>query len=353
MAEKIAGGDRVKRNIYLDYLRGLSAVCVILFHYTTRYDQLFQHREAYFFNLPWGNQAIFAFYLLSGYFAMNRIETGSLKQYLARRFFRLYPVYWLSVLVIFPITWFFLPSRAVSLKDALINLTMFQDFLGVPKVDGAYWTLKYEIDLYLVISVIFLLNLKKYPERLCAGWTALQILCVILPDAAPFAYYVKRINEVFLLGTGYGQTIMMGAIISCLEKTLLIKKERRWLKAALLLGSLAFCMLRLLWIFGKRCGLDIALMIALIMLAVILHERGVRPTGPVEKLLRPLAFVAAVSYPLFLFHQNIGYAILLGLESHGLTNEVFMLVPIAFMVGIAYLIHRFVERPLRKYAVSI
>lgn len=64
----------MKRNIYLDYLRGLSAIAVMLYHYTTRYDQLFGHTTDYPVFFQYGSYGVLVFFLLSGYLTFGRIE---------------------------------------------------------------------------------------------------------------------------------------------------------------------------------------------------------------------------------------------------------------------------------------
>ena len=57
---------------------------------------------------------------------------------------------------------------------------------------------------------------------------------------------------------------------------------------------------------------------------------------------------AGISYPLYLIHQNIGYAIIRGFVSIGWTNEIIVLVPIAVSILLAWLIHQFIEIPIAK-----
>nr|BFE67102.1 hypothetical protein GCM10020092_004030 [Actinoplanes digitatis] len=68
---------------------------------------------------------------------------------------RLYPAYWialtLSVIVI--AIW---PSvRSISSwTDVAINYTMLQQGMGVPHVDGVYWTLFAELKFYLAFTIV-------------------------------------------------------------------------------------------------------------------------------------------------------------------------------------------------------
>lgn len=130
-----------QRNFYLDYFRGISALMVVLYHYTTRYESLFPRNEMFVISFPHGRYAVLVFFLLSGYFAIRNIEQATPVKYVIKRFFKLFPVYWVAVLITMPLVATFLPSRSVSIKDMLLNFTMLQTILGAENVDGAYWTL--------------------------------------------------------------------------------------------------------------------------------------------------------------------------------------------------------------------
>lgn len=54
------------RILELDALRGLAALAVVLFHYTTRYDQLFGYSEPLAVNVSWGHYGVDLFFMISG-----------------------------------------------------------------------------------------------------------------------------------------------------------------------------------------------------------------------------------------------------------------------------------------------
>jgi peptidoglycan/LPS O-acetylase OafA/YrhL len=57
-----------------------------------------------------------------------------------------------------------------------------------------------------------------------------------------------------------------------------------------------------------------------------------------------LAFIASISYPLYLIHQKIGFIIISKIiEYTGCVSEIIIIVPIAISIVIAYLIHKFIE----------
>src|SRR5262249_12711879 len=59
------------------------------------------------------------------------------------------------------------------------------------------------------------------------------------------------------------------------------------------------------------------------------------------------AWVAAVSFPLFLIHQFVGYHVIAALRAHGQALSTAIAVATVLSVALAVLIYRFVEQPLR------
>ena len=68
----------------------------------------------------------------------------------------------------------------------------------------------------------------------------------------------------------------------------------------------------------------------------------------IVKILKPLSFLSMISYPVYLVHQNIGYAIIHALEKQGITTEFVIIIPIFISILLAYLLHKFVEIPSSK-----
>jgi peptidoglycan/LPS O-acetylase OafA/YrhL len=74
-----------------------------------------------------------------------------------------------------------------------------------------------------------------------------------------------------------------------------------------------------------------------------------RPPAIVESLLKPIAFIGLVSYPLYLLHQDLGQMILNYLDIPNTTTAKSILlrgiVLIPFMIVFAGVIHRAFEKP--------
>ena len=71
---------------------------------------------------------------------------------------------------------------------------------------------------------------------------------------------------------------------------------------------------------------------------------GEKP-GVIEK---GLLYIAAVSYPLYLLHQFIGFAIIRKMELAGLTAQGWIVIPVAISLVLAAMVHYWVELPAAK-----
>ena len=79
--------------------------------------------------------------------------------------------------------------------------------------------------------------------------------------------------------------------------------------------------------------------------AVFLAARGSLPILQ----LRPLVWLGKVSYPLYLLHENIGWAIQLRLRSIGVPVELTVLIALAASLLLAGALTRWVEQPAMRW----
>ena len=85
----------------------------------------------------------------------------SLNRFVISRITRLYPVYWVSVILTFSLIKLFdFNEYNLSFSDLAFNLTMFQNYFGIKNVDGVYWTLFVENNFYIFIICSYFLLIK-------------------------------------------------------------------------------------------------------------------------------------------------------------------------------------------------
>jgi len=205
------------RNIYFDYLRGISAIAVMLYHYTTRFDQLFGHVESYPIDVNYGSYGVLVFFLLSGYLTFKKAEDIKPVAFLKKRFLRLYPSFWVAMIITATLTYFFLPELSVSIKDFFLNLTMIPMYLGAESVDGAYWTMSCELAFYFFICASVVLRFS--PKKAIISWLILQIIILCLRDISIFSL-ISKLNDLL-----YFHCFMIGGIIVIIEHKALKYRE--------------------------------------------------------------------------------------------------------------------------------
>ena len=153
-------GKTDSRDLIWDVFRGIAALMVIFHHYTRRYDILFGHVEPWPIQLDFslGAWGVCVFFILTGFFIIPSLSnSSSIGAYYRKRIVRLYSSYIPCVII----TWFLMSIappmgvRNVNFFSFIGNLTMFQTFLGIPNVDGAYWTLAVQLIFYIVSAIFF------------------------------------------------------------------------------------------------------------------------------------------------------------------------------------------------------
>lgn len=168
-AEALSTGKRalpIGRLSHLDALRGIAAVLVMIQHSVTiiarhphaaGWYQAFARACNTLYFSP-GRAGVVAFFLISGFVIPFSLKAPrALTAFAISRFFRLYPAYWLSLLLAITL----LPAleiRTFPIKQVLANVTMLQFGLGQPNVIGAYWTLFIEMAFYFLCAAWFLLG---------------------------------------------------------------------------------------------------------------------------------------------------------------------------------------------------
>ncbi len=142
-----------------------------------------------------GRAGVVLFLLISGFIIPASLEKGgSQKRFWLRRFFRLFPAYWLSIALAFGfhlVSEQSLPQvQAIKRGDWLLNLTMLQGYFGRPNVWGVFWTLQLELTIYATCALLYsasLLQRTVWIAGLALGAYALIGLGRPILMAKPFA----------------------------------------------------------------------------------------------------------------------------------------------------------------------
>lgn len=320
--------QKLNRFLELDALRGIAALAVLLYHFTTRYDEIYGHADLVF-SVDYGFVGVQIFFILSGfviYMSLERVK--SIKDFVKRRAKRLYPVYWAAVLTTFAVVSIFgLPGREVSLGSMMLNFLMFHGYLLVDNVDNVYWSLKVELTFYFWMGLLLFFNKTQKIEEFSILWLIAMIIFSFLEF--PYIGYLKA-----MLLLDYGALFIAGITFYRIYKY-----GFSWRRAGILLGTYL--------VYSLAVSTSIMLgLIALTYLAFMLFIAG-RLSFLSN---RVLVYFGAISYPLYLVHQNIGYVTINKLYDFGVTSNLLLVcIPIGVTVLIADLLNRFVDIPFQSY----
>lgn len=312
----------------IDALRGIAAVAVMLFHYTTRFDQLYGFGESPLVSVPWGHYGVNLFFLISGYVIyMTLGRTKRLADFIVSRFSRLYPAFWAAVAITFcTVLILGLPGKEVSPGNALLNLLMFHGLFRVPHVDSVYWTLEIELLFY---SLILLLYWFRQLGRI--QWFIAFLL--LLRVAYDLSARWLNIDLPWIIGHILIIKYIPWFAIGIMVYRLIAGSDPDWRDIAVI----GFSLLILSLFDSAAVGVMTLVFSALLYLAASGRFSLLRWSL--------LVWLGDISYTLYLLHENIGWAILLHFKALGLDANLAILLVIGISLGAAGLLTRYLERP--------
>lgn len=290
--------SKTKRFTELDALRGLAALAVVALHYTTTFPEIFPEHGAFPISFAYGGLGVQLFFLISGFvILMTARKRNQPIEFLKARFVRLYPTYWaslgLTVLAIYGLPF---PALQRPLWELAVNATMFQSFVAVRDFDGVYWSLARELVFYFLIAVSLWLFKGKLTDTFVQRFSLLWALGGLVLIAA---YKLTGIGALNILVSA---SVAQYAPLFGLGMVLYIRRESGRLLPAFypLLPLAVLCEgLMTSWFTGF-----------LILLIVLLFSVVVIKSEVKFLQLRWLVWFGSISYPLYLLHQNIGYALI-------------------------------------------
>ncbi len=322
-----------KRILELDALRGLAAIAVLLFHFTYRFQELYSPSQLPPFPFRLGYLGVQLFFIVSGFVIFMTVDrTETPLDFVVSRFSRLYPTFWVGVIVTtLVVAMTGLPGAERTPFEIAVNLTMFHEFVGVTAVDGVYWTLTQELMFYGLVLFVFSTGLMQYWLPLAFAWLGLQAVANLSMHI--FGAFPWKIR--YFMMTEYCHLFVAGIAFYQIFQ----RKASRWVYGLLALSCLNHFLLEVKDLPASRLeeGLIVVMFFGLIL--AIVHGRAQFLAA------KPLVWLGSISYALYLVHQFLGYSILWTFDNKGWPLSLAVLISIALSVSLAALITRYVERP--------
>lgn len=326
-----------QRFYQVDLLRIIAATSVLLFHYTFRgyaADNMTVLSFPYMGVFSrYGYLGYYLFFIVSGFVILLTAFNKNGLGFVISRIVRLYPAYWVCV----TLTYFLIITIGGPRYDAhflqyLANLTMIHGYIGIEHLDPVYWTLLVELKFYFLIIILVSLRQIRYIKYYLGAWLALTI---ILSE-----YQIKYLD--FFLFPDWSCYFIAGACFY------LVHREGKSFYNLFLI-----VITYVLAIFKQVAGMPILLnhyntefnIIIIIAIVTLMYISFYAISTNNAQFFNKIIFLilGALTYPLYLIHQYIGY-MLINLLAPYMNKYVVLVVVILTMYTSAYLIHKYIEK---------
>lgn len=326
-----------RRIIELDVMRALAAVSLVLFHFTHVFRVKYGYVDPLGFEYHYGAYGTQMFFMLSGYVnAMSLLRRREPMDFVAARLIRIVPIFWGAILLnllLLPLS----PLESTISAAALVaNFTLLPKLFGYECIDPVMWTLQIEMLFYGLLVALFCSGLLRRPVRAWGALAGLSLLICPLhdwllethPSAAVTSLvrvvrYAMVLDQVPLFGIGF---------------LLYMIRTRVGVVWWNLAGIFALAAVFHLIDQGKH-NPAATLLITLFLTACAY--------GRVPVLRLPVfVYISTISYPLYLFHNNLGCILIYQLNQSGVPAIVSLGVGILAVVLLATWITYRIEQPL-------
>lgn len=311
-----------------------------------------------------GEYAVFGFYSLSGYLMTLIMQQNyhytarGIGKYALNRFLRIYPIYWISILLSLLLIAvmgenvtrnyhhaIFLPE---SIGDALKNLFLFFPPGSVPRLTPPAWALTVELFFYICIG----LGLSRY-KRLVQVWLAASAIYHVYAYAAglDFSHRYYPIAAASL-------PFSAGAMVYHYRDRLNGLVARIAGKGAGYLAYAVFTLILLNWYLGVLAGqshglffyVNFILCSAMVAILMQVQELPFLPS-------RLDKWMGDLSYPIYLVHYQVALFVIvvLGWAGKPVTRPDMLLMYLSIPVIIiaSYVMTRVVELPIERIRTMV
>ncbi|MGW1728468.1 acyltransferase family protein [Streptomyces sp. NPDC002306] len=342
-APRPRGSDRLRA---LDGLRLMAALMVCMYHFAGKNGPIaeswHQSPGLMFPTLSqaatYGSLGVQFFFVISGFVICMSSWGRTLGDFFRSRVARLYPAYWVAIVLV-TVAAYILPVVVHPLRsdEILVNFTMLQQPMGVDRVLGVDWTLWVEVRFYAMFALFVVWRGVTYRRVVlfCALWILAGVFArvadnpltdeLVMRDHAPFfigglaLYLIHRYGNDLLL---WGIVLMSFLLGQRYSVTALwhpgmegdFQRNPHVIQAIVFLAFAAVAVVAVGWTRWANW--------------------------------RWLTVAGALTYPFYLIHEHLGWFFVRVLNREvGLPPYATIVVSVLSLLGIAWLIHKLVEKP--------
>lgn len=296
----------------------------------------------WFSHIPvdFGALGVALFFLLSGYVIAISLEKYSRLAFVVGRLMRVLPTYaagyLFSCLVVALMSD---PQHELHLSSILIGMVPGLRFVLVQDVpgDGIVWTLIVELIFYVLCVVFF--------RKLTNGWVSVVLVCLLC--ALTQALLKPQLDTALggatflaLLACPFLPVMLFGVVLSSLRRGSIAK----W--TGLLL--LAFLAMAYLYLASTTDAVKTSLLYRMTFLGGMALFACVYWLNDRWKGQSVFDYFAKISYPLYVVHPVLGYAMLWVLVERHVNIGLALLATTMCAIGVASVVHYLVEQPTHR-----
>ena len=331
-----------KRLDYIDLLRVIALGAVIAFHYL--YSAVARGRTPNVTESPimgwaqYGYLGVELFFMITGFVMLSSTKGITAGTFLKKRFLRLYPMYWMALILIFSVSQFGIWQRpGLVAENFYYSLTMAPKEFSHEWLDPAHWFLARLLQFYLFILIVLALRLGKYLPSIFPWWALIGLAW----NTFGFEQFgIWYLNGFFALIAG-------GAIISSIRESGFNK-----IRIAGLISSYVWALSSRIdlvpWLDKNRGPGNSALAIGSVITAMYLLMLLTLSRGVAKLHLRGIGTAGAVTYPLYLIHDRLGGLAIRRFATP--SNQYFIyLIVILVLISLAYGILKVESRIMKRF----
>ena len=326
-----------KRILELDALRAISCLNLLLFHFTWVYSNKYGFESPLGFTFPYGKYGVQLFFMLSGFVnAMTFVGKRSVKDFMFARAIRIFPSYWLviliNVLLLSQLPLFHTPTTG----ETIANLTTLPRLFGYENLEPVTWTLQIEMLFYAMLVIMMATG---GFERMLRNLMILAGICLA------FCLAASQFSSTFP-DSSFNRPIWIVENVFFMRNMPL------------------FAMGMLLNEIKNKRGVMWQNVLGIVAAAAVFHAIDLRDHNPAATTLlfglltacawgkvpllrfKPLLFISAISYTLYLFHNNIGSTCINSLEMLGVSPLPAIILATILSIGLGSATTIWFEQPI-------
>ena len=297
-------------------------------------------------NIPyinWGPLGVDIFFLISGFVIPISLSKYSRSSFAIRRFFRLYPTYFISfifvVMMLFISSKYFGNQFSIPFKNILLHSIIgLREITEINSIDLVVWTLEVELKFY-ILTIIFLPLFRDKSLYIFLIPILLSLILIILSIVISYNSNVFIPIIYMFIGTAF--YLHFKSVISSIKLIFI----------SIVLFLLFYITYRILGeevynsTYLNQMNYNGVYALIIFSISYIFRTKF--------RYNRVLGFIANISYPFYIIHSISGYIIMVILLDNGVSS--LYVIPIAIIINgfIAYIIHKLIELPSQKFAKKI